>query len=317
MLDGLDIYIRLLEQYQIRATMFAVCRTALREQERVQRYVDRGHRLALHGLEHVPPCGMDDEHFRRATLAGKQQLETAFHTQVSGYRAPCFGLDEEKLDIVRQLGFRYDSSRMDFPAARHVKHLDMTSYRELRPGIYRKGEFYEFSLSCQRLFGQNYPISGGGYVRLSNWSFVLPLLRSYLREQDYYVFYLHPFELSRQHQPELAGLKLYDRYYLHHGLLSEWRTNLSENELERRSHHDTRDGKAPSARRSLRGAVRARHPRVARAVCPLPAARAAGLVLLQSASAGAWRWCAGFLCGLHGGLAGADPAGICRAARTA
>ena len=220
MLDGLDIYIRLLEQYQIRATMFAVCRTALREQERVQRYVDRGHRLALHGLEHVPPCGMDDEHFRRATLAGKQQLETAFHTQVSGYRAPCFGLDEEKLDIVRQLGFRYDSSRMDFPAARHVKHLDMTSYRELRPGIYRKGEFYEFSLSCQRLFGQNYPISGGGYVRLSNWSFVLPLLRSYLREQDYYVFYLHPFELSRQHQPELAGLKLYDRYYLHHGLLT-------------------------------------------------------------------------------------------------
>lgn len=58
---------------------------------------------------------------------------------------------------------------MDFPAARHVKHLDMTSYRELRPGIYRKGEFYEFSLSCQRLLGQNYPISGGGYVRLSNW----------------------------------------------------------------------------------------------------------------------------------------------------
>lgn len=220
MLDGLDIYIRLLEQYQIRATMFAVCRTALRERERVQRYVDRGHRLALHGLEHVPPCGMDDEHFRSATLAGKQQLEAAFHTQVSGYRAPCFGLDEEKLDIVRQLGFRYDSSRMDFPAARHVKHLDMTSYRELRPGIFRKGEFYEFSLSCQRLFGQNYPISGGGYVRLGSWNFVLPLLRSYLREQDYYVFYLHPFELSRQHQPELAGLKLYDQYYLHRGLLT-------------------------------------------------------------------------------------------------
>ena len=123
--------------------------------------------LALHGLEHVPPCGMDDEHFRRATLAGKQQLETAFHTQVSGYRAPCFGLDEEKLDIVRQLGFPLRFEPDGLPAARHVKHLDMTSYL-LRPGIYRKGEFYEFSLSCQRLFGQNYPISGGGYVRLSN-----------------------------------------------------------------------------------------------------------------------------------------------------
>lgn len=62
MLDGLDIYIRLLEQYQIRATMFAVCRTALRERERVQRYVDRGHRLALHGLEH----GAAVRHGRRA-----------------------------------------------------------------------------------------------------------------------------------------------------------------------------------------------------------------------------------------------------------
>ena len=60
MLDGLDIYIRLLEQYQIRATMFAVCRTALRERERGQRYVDRGYRRALHGVVHVPPCGMDD-----------------------------------------------------------------------------------------------------------------------------------------------------------------------------------------------------------------------------------------------------------------
>lgn len=220
MLDGLDIYIRLLEQYQIRATMFAVCRTALREQERVQRYVDRGHCLALHGLEHVPPCGMDDEHFRRATLAGKQQLEAAFHTQVSGYRAPCFGLDEEKLDIVRQLGFRYDSSPDGFSGRAPCETSGHDELPRAAPGIYRKGEFYEFSLSCQRLFGQNYPISGGGYMRLSNWSFVLPLLRSYLREQDYYVFYLHPFELSRQHQPELAGLKLYDQYYLHRGLLT-------------------------------------------------------------------------------------------------
>ena len=41
-----------------------------------------------------------------------------------------------------------------------------------------------------------------------------------IRDRDYYVFYLHPFELSRQRQPELEDLKLYDRYYLHHGLLT-------------------------------------------------------------------------------------------------
>lgn len=36
-------------------------------------------------------------------------------------------------------------------------------------------------------------------------------------------------------------------------------------------------------------------------------------LLLQGHGGGA----RGFLCGLHGGLAGADPAGICRAARAA
>ena len=34
------------------------------------------------------------------------------------------------------------------------------------------------------------------------------------------MFYLHPFELSRQQQPQLEDLKLYDRYYLHRGLLT-------------------------------------------------------------------------------------------------
>lgn len=144
-----------------------------------------------------------------------------FHTQVSGYRAPCFGLDEEKLDIVRQLGFRYDSSRMDFPAARHVKHLDMTSYRELRPGIYGKGEFYEFSLSCQLPVRAELPdlrrrLCAAWAAGTSSCRFCAAICAN----QDYYVFYLHPFELSRQRQPELAGLKLYDQYYLHRGLLT-------------------------------------------------------------------------------------------------
>lgn len=56
MLDGLDEYIRLLEKHDIRATLFTVCQTACRHKERLQRYLARGHRIALHGLEHIPPA---------------------------------------------------------------------------------------------------------------------------------------------------------------------------------------------------------------------------------------------------------------------
>ena len=210
--------IRLLEKHQIRATMFAVCRTAQREKERLQRYLRRGHRLALHGLQHTPPDCMDDARFLRETREAKALLEEEFQTKVTGYRAPCFSLDKSKLNILRGLGFRYDSSRMDFAPARHVEKLDMSDFRELLKGVFRKNGFYEFGMTCQKLFGKNYPISGGGYVRLGHWGFILPLIGSYLRENDYYVFYLHPFELSRERPPAMHGLKLYDRYYLNSGL---------------------------------------------------------------------------------------------------
>ena len=100
MLDGLDEYIRLLEKYEIKATMFTVCQTAQKVKERLLRYLHRGHRIALHGLKHTPPCTMDDECFRRETLEAKTLLEEEFQTRVTGYRAPCFSLDEGKLDIL-------------------------------------------------------------------------------------------------------------------------------------------------------------------------------------------------------------------------
>lgn len=221
MLDGLDIYIRLLEQYQIRATMFAVCRTALREQERVQRYVDRGHRLALHGLEHVPPCGMDDEHFRRATLAGKQQLETAFHTQVSGYRAPCFGMDEKKLDIVRQLGFRYDSSPDGLPgrapceASGHdelpraaPRHLPQGRVLRVQPVV---PAFARAELSDLRRAAMCAWAAGTSSCRFC---------AAICAKMISMCFICIRLSFRGSGQPELEDLKLYDRYYLHRGLLT-------------------------------------------------------------------------------------------------
>ena len=218
MLDGLDEYIRLLEKHDIRATLFTVCQTACRHKERLQRYLARGHRIALHGLEHIPPACMDNERFRRDTQQAKALLEQEFSTQITGYRAPCFSLDGSKLDILRMLGFRYDSSRMDFTPARPVEKLDMSEFNEPVKGVFRKNGFYEFGLTCQRFFGKNFPISGGGYVRLGHWSFIMPLISSYVHQNDYYVFYLHPFELSRERPPALKNLKLYDRYYLNSGL---------------------------------------------------------------------------------------------------
>ena len=220
MLDGLDRYMAILDRYGIKATMFSVCRTALAAKDRILSHLKNGHKLALHSYDHKPLCDISNEEFRSQTQMAKDLLAEAFGTEILGYRAPCFGIDDDKLQILRELGFRYDSSHLGFSGARHNMSASFPGFRELRKGILRYKDFFEFSLTRERLFGHDYPISGGGYVRLFNWGIIKSIIRDYIFKNDYYVFYLHPFELSQSPIPYLPRLKLYDQYYLNHGLRS-------------------------------------------------------------------------------------------------
>ena len=139
-------------------------------------------------------------------------------TEIEGFRAPCFRLDINRLNILKELGFKYDSSYLNFPRARQTVPLDLSNFDEISKGIYYDGSFFEFEMSKQKIFGRPYPISGGGYVRLYNWPFIKGVIRHYLKNNDYYVFYLHPFELTRQKIPYIKELKSYDKYYLRNGI---------------------------------------------------------------------------------------------------
>lgn len=217
MLDGLEVYLRLLERYHIQATIFTLWDVVKSGKDFLKSAISRGHRMALHGLHHVAPIQQTEEAFRNEVRAAKELLEKEFGVKVNGYRAPFFSLDSSRLNILRQLGFRYDASRMDFDRARHSASIDISKYRKPLDETYCDKDFCEFGLAHSKLFGMNYPISGGGYVRLCNWQVLKPAIRRYLRQSNCYIFYLHPFELSAQRQSVIPGLKLYDQFYLHFG----------------------------------------------------------------------------------------------------
>lgn len=220
LLDGFDRYIDLLDKYGIKGTLFTVGKLAPKIQDRLRRCIRNGHRLALHSHDHTVPMSLPPEQFREQTGKAKKRLSNLFHTEVDGFRAPCFSLDRERLDILRELGFRYDSSLLDFPLARHAVKLDLSSFRQLRQGVFRQDDFYEFGLSSQNLLGHPFPISGGGYVRLAKWDVVRHLIRRHIDTNDYYVFYLHPFELTKERIPKVKSLKPHARYYLRMGIHS-------------------------------------------------------------------------------------------------
>jgi hypothetical protein len=64
----------------------------------------------------------------------------------------------------------------------------------------------EFPLSTLKLFGQNFPISGGGYFRLFPYSLIRNGLKSInQKERKPFIFYMHPWELDPE-QPRVKGL---------------------------------------------------------------------------------------------------------------
>ena len=217
-MDGLEEYINILDRYGIKSTLFTVGDFAPKIADRLRAQIAAGHALALHSFSHIPPMAVSLEAFREEILRAKSRMKEIFGVDVVGFRAPCFSIDKARLNILKELGFLYDSSCLDFKAARHTVKMDLEDYQTVRNGVFRKGHFYEFGLSKEKVFGHMFPVSGGGYVRLSNWSFIKTLISQNIHKNNYYVFYLHPFELTKQKVPILKELKAYDKYYISQGI---------------------------------------------------------------------------------------------------
>ena len=218
LLDGFDEYIKILDENNIKCTMFTVGNLAPKIYDKLQHCIINGHELALHNYEHIPPTKIETETFKKNLVKTKKELSQMFNAEISGFRAPFFSIDRQHLDIIKEIGFKYDSSHLDFLAARHTVNLKINDFEKISKNIYSNGNFFEFGLPIYKMFGFPYPISGGGYIRLGNWPFIKTLIKQYLQKNDYYVFYLHPFELTKQQIPVLKGLKLYDKFYLRYGI---------------------------------------------------------------------------------------------------
>ena len=218
LLDGLDEYIKILDRHSIKSTLFTVGELAPKISGRLKNYINSGHRLALHNLKHVAPMDQNINDFKEDIKKAKENFRNIFNSEVVGFRAPCFSLDRERLEVLRELGFKYDSSNLSFSKARHTVDLDLNDFESLGDGIFTQDGFFEFGISVQNVLGMPFPVSGGGYVRLGNWEFIKSLIHQYIKNHNYYVFYLHPFELTKQKIPFIKDLKAYDKYYIKAGV---------------------------------------------------------------------------------------------------
>lgn len=114
---GLPRVLDLLERRGIRASFFIPAVSALIYREDVDRIVDAGHEVGVHGWIHERNSLLPADEERRLIEQAVDTLTDLTGRRPVGLRTPSWDYSPNTLDIIRDLGFLYDSSLMadDWP----------------------------------------------------------------------------------------------------------------------------------------------------------------------------------------------------------
>jgi len=194
------------EQSGVQGTFFVLGWVAERHPEMIREIAALGHEVACHGMSHRLVYEQSPTEFREETLHSKKLLEDITGSTILGYRAASYSIVGKSLwalDILRELGFAYDSSifpvrhdRYGIPDAERIPH------RMATPG---GASIVEWPLATARILGFRLPVSGGGYFRLlPYWMSRWGLASINRRDLQPFIFYLHPWEIDPA-QPRVAA----------------------------------------------------------------------------------------------------------------
>ncbi|MFL5926243.1 MAG: XrtA system polysaccharide deacetylase [Gaiellaceae bacterium] len=212
---NMDRMLELMAHRGVRATCFVLGWIADRCPSLVKRIADEGHEIASHGYGHEVLDTLTPEQFRADVERSRAVLQDLTGSDVIGYRAPAFSIQDWAIPVLEDVGFSYDSS--SFPTVAHDRYGRLTGLQtgetvvELRPG------FYEVSVSCLQVGAKALPWAGGGYFRLIPYPVFRRGVRRILATGQPYVFYIHPWEIDAD-QPRVDGIRRDYRFRHYVGL---------------------------------------------------------------------------------------------------
>jgi polysaccharide deacetylase family protein (PEP-CTERM system associated) len=196
----------LLDRASAKATFFILGWVAERQPKIVREILSAGHELGCHSYWHRRVFRLTREEFREDTRRALGAIEDAGGQAVPGYRAPTFSIVAKSLwalEILAQEGFIYDSSV--FPIRHDLYGMPQAPRFPFRWRCSSEQSIYEIPLTTVRMLGWNFPVGGGGYLRIlpmgyTRWA----LQRIRHHEHKPAVVYFHPWELDPG-QPRLQG----------------------------------------------------------------------------------------------------------------
>jgi polysaccharide deacetylase family protein (PEP-CTERM system associated) len=221
-----DVILSLLDDANVKGTFFVLGWIAKRYPQVVKKIVDSGHEIASHGMSHKLIYNQQQSVFKQETIDSKALLEDLSQQPVNGYRAATYSITNKSLwalDILAEAGFKYDSSI--FPM-RHDRY-GISDANPL-PNVLTTpngSTLVEFPISTVKNKFFTLPIAGGGYFRLFPYQVTRWGLSTINKQNNPFVFYLHPWEVDPD-QPRIENISKFTRFR-HYNNLNRCTNRLS------------------------------------------------------------------------------------------
>ncbi|MCP4748631.1 MAG: DUF3473 domain-containing protein [Desulfobacteraceae bacterium] len=221
---------------KISATFFVLGQLAEKKTDLIRQIKNKGHEVASHGYSHRLCNEMRYEDLKADLIKSKDLLENILGENIYGYRAPSFSINNQILDLIKECGYRYDSSYNSFDKHGRYGAICIDKYRLNGIAMALDDDFYELPISNLQIAGQIIPWGGGGYFRLLPFGVFKRGITRILNLKQAYLFYIHPWEIDPG-QPKIKsakGLSVW-RHYINlektYGRLSTMISRFSDSEF--------------------------------------------------------------------------------------
>jgi polysaccharide deacetylase family protein (PEP-CTERM system associated) len=201
-IKNVNVLLGLFGKFNVRGTFFILGEIAYVYPELVKSIADAGHEIGVHGFYHDQLFRLSREKIKNELYRAKEIIESVTGTSADGFRAPAFSISEKNswaLEVISELGFKYDSSIMPAKANRYgwpgfcrdIVRLELPNGSSI----------IEVPLSVVSIMGRSVPACGGGYLRHLPYGFTRRAIMS-IQKLRPAVVYLHPYELDKERYPD-------------------------------------------------------------------------------------------------------------------
>lgn len=165
---SVNILLRILEQFKIKATFFVLGRVAEKYPEIIRKISINGHEIGTHGFGHNPIYHQSEKEFEEDLIKSITILESITGKKVIFYRAPSYSITNQTLwalEILKKNGIRIDSSIVPTLNSRFgIKNSPQEPY--IIELLHKNSQIIEFPPNVINIFNKCIPISSGFAFRM-------------------------------------------------------------------------------------------------------------------------------------------------------